>query len=123
MNTNEDRINHTIVVDNNTKVILSIPLEITAMELKGLMTKASKMFNLSEMDMGLVTAKRSYNRSGTSTSPRSWSDEERQLIKDNYGKKSIVEIAKLFPNRQYKTIYSQIGWLKRKGQIKTGKRK
>ena len=44
-------IEHNIKIDDYTKVILSIPKEMDAMELKGIMQKANKLMSMSEISL------------------------------------------------------------------------
>ena len=50
-------LTHYIKVDDYTELVLKIPKVLTAIELKALMVKANKIFNISEVPMRVETPK------------------------------------------------------------------
>jgi hypothetical protein len=49
MESEEELVQHVVEIDNYTEVTLKIPKRLSVMALKGLLTKANKMFNIAEV--------------------------------------------------------------------------
>ena len=47
----KENVEHKIIFDEYTTVLLQIPKELNAVEFKGLMMRATKLFNVSQMDV------------------------------------------------------------------------
>ena len=105
---------HKIIIDSNLSVDMLIPVELTAIELKGLMVKANKLFNLSQTGLGLVSKKRK--------SLEKWDENELEIIMKNYGKLEPKQIAKLLPTRTKKQISMKIYYLQSRGRLKNGRK-
>lgn len=52
---------HIVEIDNYTEVTLKIPKRLSVMALKGLLTKANKMFNIAEVPIDAAPLKRRRN--------------------------------------------------------------
>ena len=111
----KETVKHKVVIDKNLSVDMLIPVELTAIELKALMVKASKLFNLSDTSLGMT-------QTYTNNAYSRWTTEEEQIVKDNYKKLKPMEIAKMLPNRKPKTIYPKIYALQKAGELKNGRK-
>lgn len=58
----EGIVEHKIIIDDNMSATLNIPKELTAIELKALMHKANKLFNLSETTISNKNLRGNYKR-------------------------------------------------------------
>lgn len=86
-------IEHEVIIDRYTKITLSIPKQLDATELKSLMTKANKLFSLSEIEIQSKGTRLIQNR-------HRWNKEENDfliaLAKSNV---RLNEVIKLFNER------------------------
>ena len=101
---------HKIVVDKMITINMDIPVELDALEFKALMTKASKIFNLS--DTSLLPEN---TANITASVYRKWSDSDVNLIKSNLNK-PLTELA-IMLNTTPRKLYAKITNLKRKGKL------
>jgi len=46
---------------------------------------------------------------------KTWTDKERQILKDYYGKISLVDLQAKLPNRNPNQIYKQVSYLRKRG--------
>lgn len=72
-------IKHRVEIDQFTAVELSIPKILTAMELKGLMMKASQLFKMSEVTMDETPRKYAH------TGRIDWTEEMKEIIRNGWG--------------------------------------
>jgi hypothetical protein len=54
---------------------------------------------------------------------KGWGYSEKKLLKKTYGKLTIKELEKLFPNRSRESINNKVKRLKRSGELTEGKDK
>lgn len=91
----EQLIEHEILVDKYITVKLAIPKQLDAVSLKGLMTKANRLFSLSEIELQSVSAPKTklYTR-------HTWTASETEFLAEMVKvKKPVKEIVKLFGDR------------------------
>ena len=83
----EKKFNHIVIVDENTKITLSIAEVLTAMDLRGLSLKAKKLCEISEIvSKPKEKTTRPYNKSGAYSKKENrgkklWSDESISVLK------------------------------------------
>jgi hypothetical protein len=82
----DELVNIKISIDKSISVNMEIKKEMNSMEFLGLMTKAKKLFNISDDTDKLVG-------SNVVSSRVSWTPEADKIVMDNYGKKSNQEIS------------------------------
>lgn len=124
-----------VIVDSSTTIEIKLKREMTAIEFMGLTTKAKKIFNISEVEMPgidsrdierpqhLTTNIVKKTRGTYNTSRVTWTEEMKKYLADNYGKKSIREMAdtlqkKFDPNVSKNKIQVQLTTLRIDGRIK-----
>jgi len=117
---------HKVIIDDYMTIVLKIPEEMTALELKNLTLKASKIFSLSE-----ITVKKKYNKTvntRTGFMKRKgnygyWTPEMRDELMNTIGKgkregRKVIdimeELAKKF-NLTFQQVKTKYGNVKQRG--------
>ena len=105
-------LEHEIVIDEHIKVTLMIPKKLSALELKALMVKSNKLFNLSEVP---IINKKKYNHIFSDNMIRDIKALHNKGLK---GKAITNELNKIHSTSlSYRTVINKIYVMNKNGQL------
>ena len=106
-------LEHEVVIDEHIKVTLMIPKKLSALELKALMVKSNKLFNLSEVP--IISEKRKYKRIFSDDMIRDIKALHNKGLK---GKAITNELNKIHSTSlSYRTVINKIYVMNKNGQL------
>jgi hypothetical protein len=112
----EELVDHKVVIDDHVEVTLKIPKVMSALELKGLTTKATKLFNLAEVP--IVQKKPVQKKPVQKKNGYGWTPEmDAKLMQMKREGKSLRAIGQAI-GRSDATVYNHVARLKKQGRWK-----
>lgn len=113
----QENVEHIVEIDKYIEVKLKIPKRLSAMDLKGLMSKTDKLFKLSEAKM-VSTAEKKNNKESEPNRNQGqigsfWTPEREKILKQKYKKVPIKTLQDELGARNMQMIHQKVHYMKK----------